>query len=150
MNKKTQVYSWIAFWRMRVKNQTNTRVWEASSLCPETSTKNAVQELHLWGLLVFFSVSKFKTKVISPLPHILLSFLSVVSHPTKLSPRPPRCLTAYSASLPVVSHPTELPSPQSLALLSFLLVVSQPFQIPSTENFYHAKVNFPWYQNLWH
>ncbi len=32
----------------RVENQTKTRVWEVSSLCPETSTKNAVQEFHLW------------------------------------------------------------------------------------------------------
>ncbi len=29
---------------MRLENQTETRVWEDSSLCPETSTKNAVQE----------------------------------------------------------------------------------------------------------
>ncbi len=29
---------------MRVENQTKTWVWEDSSLCPETSTKNAVQE----------------------------------------------------------------------------------------------------------
>ncbi len=48
-NKKTQVYSWITFieLKMRVENQTKTRVWEDSSLCPETSTKNAVQEFHL-------------------------------------------------------------------------------------------------------
>jgi hypothetical protein len=48
-NKKTQVYSWIAPCRkekMRVENQTKTRFWEDSSLCPETS--NAVQEFHLW------------------------------------------------------------------------------------------------------
>jgi hypothetical protein len=32
---------------MRVENQTKTRVWEESSLCPETSTKSAVQEFHL-------------------------------------------------------------------------------------------------------
>ncbi len=32
---------------MRVENQTNTGVWEDSSLCPETSTKNAVQECRL-------------------------------------------------------------------------------------------------------
>ncbi len=36
---------------MRVENQKNTRLWEdssKSSLCPETSTKNAVQEFNLW------------------------------------------------------------------------------------------------------
>jgi hypothetical protein len=32
---------------MGIKNQTNTRVFSDSSLCQETSTKNAVQELHL-------------------------------------------------------------------------------------------------------
>ncbi len=31
--------------KMRVEKQTKTRVWEDSSLCPETSAKNAVQEL---------------------------------------------------------------------------------------------------------
>ncbi len=31
---------------MRVENQTKTRVWENSSLCPEISTKNAVQAFH--------------------------------------------------------------------------------------------------------
>jgi hypothetical protein len=30
-----------------VENQTNTQVWEDSSLCPEASTKTAVQEFHL-------------------------------------------------------------------------------------------------------
>ncbi len=35
--------------KMRVENQTKTRVWELSGLCPETSTKkNVVQEFHLW------------------------------------------------------------------------------------------------------
>jgi hypothetical protein len=32
---------------MRVENQTKIRVWEDSSLCPETSAKNTVQEFHL-------------------------------------------------------------------------------------------------------
>ncbi len=32
--------------KMRVENQTKTPVWEASSLCPETSTKYVVQEFH--------------------------------------------------------------------------------------------------------
>ncbi len=51
-NKKTRVYSWIAFCRngeKRIENQTKTRVWEYSSLCPETSTKTA-QEFHLWSM----------------------------------------------------------------------------------------------------
>ncbi len=48
-NKKTRVYSWTAFCR-RVETQKKTRVWEDSSICPETSTKNAVQEFHLWSL----------------------------------------------------------------------------------------------------
>ncbi len=88
-------------------------------------------------------------KVISPLTHILLSSLPVVSHPTQLSPRclifsprslastlcPPRCLTAYSASLPVVSHPAELSFPESLITLSCLSVVSQRFQLPPTKIF---------------
>ncbi len=30
-----------------VEKQTKTRVWEDSSLCPETSTENAVEEFHL-------------------------------------------------------------------------------------------------------
>jgi hypothetical protein len=33
--------------KMKVENQTNTQVLEDSSFCPETSTKNAVQEFHL-------------------------------------------------------------------------------------------------------
>ncbi len=33
---------------MRVENQTKIWVWEDSSLSPETSTKNAIQEFHLW------------------------------------------------------------------------------------------------------
>jgi hypothetical protein len=32
---------------MRVENQTKIRAWEDSSLCPETSTKNADQETQL-------------------------------------------------------------------------------------------------------
>ncbi len=40
--------------KMEVENQTKTRVWEDTSLCSETLTKNAVQEFHLrctvvWG-----------------------------------------------------------------------------------------------------
>ncbi len=49
-NKKTQVNSWTGFCRtekFRVDRQTKTHVWEDSSLCPETSTKNVVQEFHL-------------------------------------------------------------------------------------------------------
>ncbi len=30
--------------KMRVENQTKTQVWEDSSLCQETPTKNVVQE----------------------------------------------------------------------------------------------------------
>ena len=33
--------------KMKVENQTKTRVWEDSSLCPETLTKNVDQEFHL-------------------------------------------------------------------------------------------------------
>ncbi len=33
--------------KTRVENQTNTRVWEDLSLCPETSTRNVIQEFHL-------------------------------------------------------------------------------------------------------
>ncbi len=48
-NKKIWVYSWTATcstWKMRAENQTKSRVWEGLSLCPETSTKNALQESH--------------------------------------------------------------------------------------------------------
>jgi hypothetical protein len=31
---------------IRVENHTKTRVWEDSSLCQETSTKNDIQEFH--------------------------------------------------------------------------------------------------------
>jgi hypothetical protein len=34
--------------KVRVENQTKTRVREDLSLYPETSTKNVVQEFHLW------------------------------------------------------------------------------------------------------
>ena len=36
-------------WNIKIwiENQAKTRVWEDSSLCPEISTKNAVQEFHL-------------------------------------------------------------------------------------------------------
>ncbi len=37
--------------KMRVENQTKTKVWEDSSLCPEISTKNAFQEFRLRFLL---------------------------------------------------------------------------------------------------
>ncbi len=48
-NKKTRVYSWIAFcrkekWHLKPNK---TRVFSDSSLCPETSTTNSVQEFHL-------------------------------------------------------------------------------------------------------
>ncbi len=33
---------------LRLENRAKTWVWEDSSLCPETSTKNAVQEFRLW------------------------------------------------------------------------------------------------------
>ncbi len=33
--------------KMSVENKTKTRVWEDSSLCPETWTKNVVQNLYL-------------------------------------------------------------------------------------------------------
>jgi hypothetical protein len=39
--------------KMRVENQTKTRVWEDSILCPETATKNAVQGFHLWSSTIF-------------------------------------------------------------------------------------------------
>jgi hypothetical protein len=45
----TRVYSWKIFCRTE-KNEGRTpdENWEDSSLCPETSTKNAVQEFHPW------------------------------------------------------------------------------------------------------
>jgi hypothetical protein len=41
---------------MRVENQTINRVWEDSSLCQETSTKNAIQEFHLCTLLLLLFI----------------------------------------------------------------------------------------------
>ncbi len=41
---------------MRVENQTKTLVWEDSSLCPETSTKNAIQEFHLKIMIVLLNI----------------------------------------------------------------------------------------------
>ncbi len=38
--------------KMMVENQTKTQVWEESSLCPETSNKNAIQEFHPWRRLL--------------------------------------------------------------------------------------------------
>ncbi len=48
-NKKTRVYSLLAFSRMKneVWKPDKTRLWEGSCLCPETSTKTDVQEFHL-------------------------------------------------------------------------------------------------------
>ncbi len=47
-----------------VENQTKPRVWEDSSLCPEISTKNAVQEFHLCMLACIYvrsvAFGKFK------------------------------------------------------------------------------------------
>ncbi len=34
--------------KMRVENQTKTRLWKDLSLCPEISNKNAVQEFRFW------------------------------------------------------------------------------------------------------
>jgi len=42
------------------ENQTKTRVWEDSSLCPEPSTENAVQEFHLWIHILAFSTARQK------------------------------------------------------------------------------------------
>ncbi len=69
-NKKTRIYSWIAFCRngkMWVENQTKTRLWEDSSLSPETSTKNAVQEFHLWfPWSMPFDLWPFRSLVLMP------------------------------------------------------------------------------------
>ncbi len=52
--------------KMRVENQTKTLVWEDSSLCPETLTKNAVQEFHLriemWQIwsLIFVPINEIR------------------------------------------------------------------------------------------
>jgi hypothetical protein len=65
-NKKTLVYySRIAFCIMekserkvesQVENQTKTQVWEDSGLCPETSTKNVVQEFHLCAPSIYLII----------------------------------------------------------------------------------------------
>jgi hypothetical protein len=57
--QENSIYSWkhSVERKMSVKNQTNIRVWEDSSLCPETSTKNAaVQEFHLWVCMDLHSI----------------------------------------------------------------------------------------------
>ncbi len=136
MNKKTQVYSRIAFCRMRVKNQTKTRA-----------------EKILWGLLVFFSGSLFKVKVFSHLTHNPTQFpVRIVSHllsslplsyllstwpcpysfPSSVSfsrlSFAPRCLTPGRASLPGVSYHTEFPTrclaaaPENVIMLKLVLL----------------------------
>jgi hypothetical protein len=45
-NSSLFMKSLLKNWKMRVENQIKTRVREDSSLCPETSTKNAAQEFH--------------------------------------------------------------------------------------------------------
>ncbi len=54
-NKKSKVYSCLAFVEIkkRIENRAKTRVWEDSSLCPETSTIKAVPET-LWAFFVIF------------------------------------------------------------------------------------------------
>jgi hypothetical protein len=42
--------------KMRVEYQTKTQVRGDSSLCPESSSKNAVQEFHLWSLYFSFVI----------------------------------------------------------------------------------------------
>jgi hypothetical protein len=46
--------------KMRVENRTKIWVWQDSSLCPETSTKNAVQEFHLVPYLVCYAFKECK------------------------------------------------------------------------------------------
>jgi hypothetical protein len=43
---------------MREENQTKSGDREDSSLCPETSTENAVQEFHLRKPTIFYSTEK--------------------------------------------------------------------------------------------
>ena len=42
--------------KMRVENETKTQVWEDSSSCPETWTKNADQEFSLRTLSTIFGI----------------------------------------------------------------------------------------------
>ncbi len=123
---------------MRVKNKSKTRVWEDSSLCPETSTKNAVQELHLWGLLVFFSGSLFKVKVFSHLTHILLNSLPVVSHLLSISPLSPNL---HTCSLLGVLQPTQLHYPLSHTRQSFPPRSLSPYCVASPLS--HSLSSFP-------
>ncbi len=61
--EKTRVSSLILLnfldGKMWVENQTKTPVWEDSSLCPETSTLNALQEFHVGE----YAALKFGTEV---------------------------------------------------------------------------------------
>jgi hypothetical protein len=41
-------------WKNKIDHQTKTQVWEYLSLCPETSTQNAVQEFQLWFIFYFY------------------------------------------------------------------------------------------------
>jgi hypothetical protein len=45
---------------MRVENLTKARVWEDSCLCPETSTKKAVQKFQLCGLVSLATILSMK------------------------------------------------------------------------------------------
>ncbi len=63
--KLESIHEWhIVEWKNEGRNQTKTRVRKGSSLCPETLTKNGVQEHHLRTHRVKYSK---KNEIYSPL-----------------------------------------------------------------------------------
>ncbi len=58
--KKTRIYSWIAFYRTKNEGRKPDKKLESeetSISCIETTTKNSVQEFHLWCPLFFIPFS---------------------------------------------------------------------------------------------
>ncbi len=75
--------------KMRVENQTKTRVWEDMSWCPETSTKNAVQEFHLRTVKIEFIFEKYRIQ-----GNLCTVWWASSSHVTKQSCRS-SCIATY-------------------------------------------------------
>ncbi len=92
---------------MRIENQTTDRVWVDSSFCLETSTKNAVQESHLWkGFLCKFQLLR-RTEQNTVL-YLLLNFLI---------PPPPNTKFVFGGSLSLSRH-----HQNSMAIAEFWLI----------------------------
>ncbi len=57
---------------MKAENQTKIRVLEGSNLCPETLTKNAVQDFHLWKHYEDIVLAYFQTKYSFEMCHVFM------------------------------------------------------------------------------